>query len=490
MLNTPPTSAPTRPSSQQPQRLVERGLHDTVVQHSPYGASRNTTYGWGTPFQPLMPATVPGQPRLHIGISSLNGVPALGRADRSMRHLLWQYRQKFSCLEHCNPYHNVGDAKTWQSWADMVQDSSIGSIGGSSSSGGGTSGAGRAEGEEPATSPHVLTVDPSRFIYTVKANNFLTHVKQLHVDDEVVAHVRVFFRERCLLLEPHLGPVLVQLPPSFAYSAVNMQRLTGLYELLSREHVSLCERVTSSGSPASTSDSVDAPPQQARPVRTQRRLRIAVEFRNRTWFREETFALLRSFRWALVVAHHHDDSTFAQVVDTDAGFLYVRLHGSLGRNVGDYGPLAMKLWAEEFVEYLYPSQSRASGASAAAAAEREVFVFLNNSDSHVGHATSSVVDATCLAEQARRLLEGAVSLPQPTTSAAVAHRTAPAPAPLSPPVTSASLPSSSPEARPRVSLVRDPPEGEEEELRDAPAKRRRTTSPRGSGTRDDELVIE
>ncbi|KAG5490081.1 hypothetical protein JKF63_00200 [Porcisia hertigi] len=425
----PLTTLPVVQPSTQLQQLVERGPHDTLVQHSPYGQSRNTIYGWGNLFQRPLSATIPSHPYVHIGISSLNGVPTVGRSDRSMRSLLTRYRMKFNCLEHCYPYHKVGDTETWRAWAAMVKDSSVtnsGTIGPATAQAHpshatkGTVTAGLAAAEPSPLRPCV--VNARRFLYAIKANNFLTHVKQLDIKDaEVAEHVQVFFRERCRALEPYLGPVLIQLPPSFGYSPENIQRLTRLYQVLPHEGAQMQETMPRSLEDASSVGTSSTPAPASAAGQSQQRLRVAVEFRNRSWYREETFALLRSLRWALVVAHHHDDLTYSRVVDTGAGFLYIRLHGPLGRNVGDYGPLAMRLWAEEILQYLHPTKGGIDSGrvnSAPCETAREVFVFLNNSDSHIGGTASSVVDATCLAEQLRGLLSCASSMMSPARSVA------------------------------------------------------------------------
>ncbi|AYU83565.1 Protein of unknown function DUF72, putative [Leishmania donovani] len=489
------SSAPQCPP---PQQLIERRPHDSLVQHSPYGPSRNTTYGWGNPFRPPMTATVPSHPCIHIGISSLNGVPTVGQSDRSMRSLLTQYRKKFNCLEHCYPYHKVGDEGTWKTWADMVRNSNA-ADGGRIHSLKTVSapplhtveGAAAADVASAGATPLCpLTVNANRFLYTIKANNLLTHVKQLQMDDaDVLAHVQVFFQERCPLLEPFLGPVLVQLPPSFGYSPENVQRLTRLHQLLSQEEVLLLETrsvspkaFSSSGTSSTTAPSSSAP-------RRQRRLRVAVEFRSRSWYRDETFALLRSFRWALVVAHHHDDPTYSQVVDTGAGFLYVRLHGPLGRNVGDYGPLAMRLWAEKMVQYLRSERSPAEGSPTSALPDettREVFIFLNNSDSNVGGTTSSVVDATCLAEQMRNLLQCKSSRPPPAETAAAS------PSPrvsADPQLVMARVEAKTPMAVPEDDCRASCAQHVQDEA-DTPPPKRQCTAQRSSGTREDEVVID
>ncbi|KAG5464033.1 hypothetical protein LSCM1_00213 [Leishmania martiniquensis] len=493
--------APASPSSQrpctQPPQRVERRPHDTIVHHSPYGPSRNIIYGWGNLFQPPMTAIIPDHPGIHIGISSLNGVPSVAKSDRSMRSLLKHYRKKFNCLEHCYPYHKVGDMETWRAWADMVKDSNVTDFMCTSAleaapapqlhtvAGAVTASVSAAE----AASPPPFRVNATRFVYTIKANSLLTHVKRLQTDDaEVLAHVQLFFKERCPVLEPFLGPVLVQLPPSFEYSAANIQRLTSFYELLTREEVLVHEITLPSLKAAFSSSASSITPPSLSPPRRQRRLRIAVEFRNRSWYREETFALLRTFRWALVVAHHHDDPTYVQVVDTGAGFLYVRLHGPLGRNTGDYGPVVMRQWAEEMVQYLYPARSLAdSGAAIATPNEtaREVFFFLNNSESHVGGTASSVVDATCLAEQMRCLLP-CVSSREPLATTATATPP-PSACGTSLPVMEheETGPTAFAKSDRRASFAPDFPS----EANTPPVKRRRLT-PQCSGSCKDEVVID
>lgn len=389
-----PLTAPADPEVPTgPQRLVERGLHDTVVLSSPYGR-RRARLGWGSLFQPPLPATVPGYPSIHIGISSLNGVP--GKADRSMRTLLRQYRRKFNTLEHCYPYHKVDEQQAWETWAEMARE------------------------ERPSHPPStalppstvgtaestVVDADAGRFQYTIKANNFLTHTKQLAMEEEVLAHVDVFFRQRCAALGDCLGPILLQLPPSFQRCPTNLARLTALDARLPKEVRRLWETDWAAGSAAATSstDPTTSSPSASTPalpcghLREQRSIRIAVEFRHRSWFHAETFELLRELGWALVVAHHHDDPTFAVPVDTGVPYLYIRLHGPLGRNVGDYGPHRMDVWAEQIARFVSPVSAEST------AAPREVYVFLNNSDSHVNGTTSSTVDATYLAERLGQLL--------------------------------------------------------------------------------------
>ncbi|EAN99648.1 hypothetical protein C3747_114g19 [Trypanosoma cruzi] len=342
---------------QQQQRIEERGANNRVVVNSPYGCSR-ARYGWGMPFHTPLLAYVPGCPAIHIGISSLSGVP--GR-DRRMKTLFAQYAKKFNSLEHCYTFHNMGEETMWKNWRDMCASQLVAS-----------------SSHSPASLGCVQTSDNGNqksppFIFSIKANQYLTHTRMLAIDDKSEEHIMHFFVNRCSILGRHLGPVLLQLPPQFQKNHVNMERI------------------------------------EAVAARIPKAFSVAVEFRHRSWYDEGVYALLRRLGWALVVAHHHDDPTASVHVDTGVDFMYVRLHGPIGLHIGDYGPVILSQWAERVVDYICGGVVSAAAADqsqpmAVNAHGREVYFFFNNSDSHVGGTTSSTVDATFLAQRVGELL--------------------------------------------------------------------------------------
>lgn len=403
------------PQLEAQQRLQIWKEHDVRILNTPYGSTR-AAYGWGDLFRPP-PTTIIKVPthhgscdaqgagnssseatyhHIHIGLSSFNAVPT-AKSNRTMKSLLHAYRRKFQTVEHCYPYHKVGEADTWQGWADMVRTRFPNITGGGTSP--------NDSGQAATGSQYV--VHPGRFHFTIKSNNFLTHVKQLGMDAEVEAHVRIFFEECLSALDPFAGPVLLQLPPSFQCSATNRERLRTLQAALPKDHIELvaCACPPSVEDDAATPRSLCRCPRGSRP-----RVRIAVEFRHRSWYHEDTFALLRQLGWTLVVAHFFDDTTFATPVETGTGLLYVRLHGSMGAYVGDYGPERMRRWAELVVDFVTANGLAALEEDRKAAVPlREVFFFLNNNDSHVNELTSSVVDATYLAQEIMKILAARIA---------------------------------------------------------------------------------
>jgi uncharacterized protein YecE (DUF72 family) len=140
---------------------------------------------------------------------------------------------------------------------------------------------------------------PRSFVYAVKASRYLTHLKKLKEPDAPLE--KFFSRARCL--GGRLGPVLYQLPPHWAR---NLERLEIFLRAL--------------------------PP---RGLHT-------IEFRDRSWYVDETFALLRRYRTALCLHDMEGSATDRQLVGP---FVYLRLHGPQ-RYSGGYPDDVLCGWAE------------------------------------------------------------------------------------------------------------------------------------------------
>lgn len=149
---------------------------------------------------------------------------------------------------------------------------------------------------------------PEDFVVAVKASRFLTHIKRLREPAEPVARLV----ERCRSLADKLGPVLLQLPPNLAAD------LPALRETLAA---------------------------------FPRQLRVAVEFRNPSWFSEQTAELLAEFDAALCQADAPDRRTPNW---RTASFGYVRFHAGTGRPRPCYAPRALEQWAAA-LSAQYPS---------------------------------------------------------------------------------------------------------------------------------------
>jgi uncharacterized protein YecE (DUF72 family) len=145
---------------------------------------------------------------------------------------------------------------------------------------------------------------PDGFCFAVKVSRYVTHVKRLL---GVEKHLPLLLERIEPLREAgKLGPLLWQLPPTFARDD---GRLAGALDAIPRD------------------------------------LRHAFEFRHASWFAPEVMGLLRDHGVALVVADRPQIHGF-QTRELTADFTFVRFHrGSRGRG-GNYSHSELAEWAE------------------------------------------------------------------------------------------------------------------------------------------------
>lgn len=146
---------------------------------------------------------------------------------------------------------------------------------------------------------------PTNFLYTVKANRFITHIKRLKDAEETLPR----FFERAELLQENLGPVLYQLPPSFHK---DLDRLQYFLQLLPKQRTAI------------------------------------FEFRHESWFSQDTYGLLDKFGVGFCI---HDLSGVPTPRIITGDVIYVRFHGTTGRYDGKYPRSALKNWAEWIKEH-------------------------------------------------------------------------------------------------------------------------------------------
>ena len=156
----------------------------------------------------------------------------------------------------------------------------------------------------PDAVAHWLEQTPEGFVFSIKASRYLTHVKRLR--DLGPGLERFLERIEPLLGSAKLGPLLWQLPPTFR-----------------RDHERLADAL----------------------AQLPRDLRNCVEFRDPSWFVEETYALLREHGVALAIGDRPQVNAF-QTHELTAGWTYVRFHaGTRGRR-GNYSDAELRGWAE------------------------------------------------------------------------------------------------------------------------------------------------
>ncbi|HET8568344.1 MAG TPA: DUF72 domain-containing protein [Candidatus Limnocylindria bacterium] len=182
---------------------------------------------------------------------------------------LAHYAERFDTVELNNPFYRQPSRETFERWRDAV---------------------------------------PERFVYTVKLNRFITHLKRLAIEPESVERSYGTMAG----LGTKLGVVLVQLPPRMRFDAARLERFMRLV--------------------------------------SRRRRRHAIEPRDGSWFAEEALALLRRRGIALCVQDSAKWPTRPEVVT--APFVYLRFHGPERLYASGYSDAQLAAWAERIRGWL------------------------------------------------------------------------------------------------------------------------------------------
>lgn len=170
------------------------------------------------------------------------------------------YAERFAAVEVNNAFYRLPERSTFEKWAEVV---------------------------------------PDDFVVAVKASRYLTHVLRLQDPSEPVSRLM----ERASALGDHLGPVLLQLPPTLRVDAARLDAALAAF-------------------PAST--------------------RVAVEPRHESWFVGDVRRVLETRGAALCLA---DGGPVETPPWRTADWGYVRFHGGAGRPRSCYRKRDIEAWA-------------------------------------------------------------------------------------------------------------------------------------------------
>ena len=171
------------------------------------------------------------------------------------------YAERFAAVEVNNAFYRLPERATFEHWADSV---------------------------------------PADFVMAVKASRYLTHVRRLQDPAEPVGRLM----DRVAGLGPHLGPILLQLPPTLS---ADPQRLDAAL--------------------AAFGDSA----------------RLAVEPRHASWFVEDVRRVLERRKAALCLA---DGGPVETPPWRTTDWAYVRFHGGTGRPRTCYKRRELQAWTD------------------------------------------------------------------------------------------------------------------------------------------------
>ena len=220
---------------------------------------------------------------------------------------------------------------------------------------------------KPDTYEKYRETAPAGFLYAVKGSRFITHNKKLR---EVETPLANFFASGVLRLEGKLGPFLWQLPAM----RWEIERVARFLELLPRDAEAASKLARRHDQRVSGHASMV--------VHENRRLRHALEVRHEDLLGEKLVRACRDSGVALVFA---DSGDWPYTEELTAGFVYLRLHGSLRTYASDYDEARLDRWAERIRAWAGGGEpanaERITARKPPARKSRDVFVYFDNDGS-------------------------------------------------------------------------------------------------------------
>jgi len=147
---------------------------------------------------------------------------------------------------------------------------------------------------------------PDHFLWAVKGNRYITHIKRLCKVEEGLER----FYDAVSVLGDKLGPILFQLPPSLSFDE----------ELFKRSCLSL------------------------KPEH-----RHALEVRHPSWIDGRFFHMLDENNIAFCISDTAGRYPYSEAITSD--FIYIRLHGSKKLYASEYSAMELNAWAEKICNW-------------------------------------------------------------------------------------------------------------------------------------------
>ena len=150
---------------------------------------------------------------------------------------------------------------------------------------------------------------PENYKFSIKLNKLITHIHRLELNDEVREKTH-YILTSTQILKKKLGAIVIQLPPSFRYDVEKLEKFLAFFTAKIQTLEYKCD--------------------------------VAIEFRNKYYFTDEVYKVLKKHNTALVTAQ---SSRYPEVRHLTADFTYIRLHGPEKLFASSYSTEQLEDWA-------------------------------------------------------------------------------------------------------------------------------------------------
>lgn len=184
--------------------------------------------------------------------------------------------------------------------------------------------------QKPATFEKWYNETPDDFVFSVKAPQYITHVKRLKEVEEPLAN---FFASGLLCLKEKMGPILWQFPPNVTLKDDRFEKFLKILPFDSE---------TAAKTAKKHSDKMKD--RNYTKVDGDYSIRHAFEFRHPSFENAEFISMLRKYGVAVVFGHSGLKNPYFE--DVTADFIYARMHGQEKEYKKGYPKEKLKWWAE------------------------------------------------------------------------------------------------------------------------------------------------
>lgn len=132
---------------------------------------------------------------------------------------------------------------------------------------------------------------PENYKFSMKLNKFITHIHRLELKDEVKEKIN-YILSTTQILGVRMGAIVIQLPPSLKYDLNKLKIFLNFF-------IKEIQKQTY-------------------------KFNVAVEFRNKYWFNEDVYTILKKFNVALVTGQ---SSRYPEIRHVTSDIAYIRMHG-------------------------------------------------------------------------------------------------------------------------------------------------------------------
>lgn len=206
---------------------------------------------------------------------------------------------------------------------------------------------------------------PPGFVFSVKGNRYITHMRRLKEVETPLANV---FASGILNLHEKLGPILWQFPPNFQFDAERVEQFLKLLPQNTQQALTLAQQHDERMIGRSSLE-----------IDQNRPMRHAMEIRHASFIDPRFIALLRTYRVALVVADTAGKWPYCE--DVTADFMYLRLHGDKELYASGYSNEALTRWAARIRAWSTgsePDDAHRIAGTAAPQMSRDVYCYFDN----------------------------------------------------------------------------------------------------------------